>query len=234
MAEDRRRYPRVFLDKSLGDFIEIMGVKVHWPNGDVGGALDVSYIGAALTKPAGLPIRFTQGEELPLYFQFSENKVFLKSYFVREIPQAIGVYFSNLSPQANLAIEKFLKHKLIGTNTRLIPKNFYSREQTFSHWYHGPNDTNIFIWYENGKIEKATVELATQVLFIEDDKIFFTKVESWFESDDYAYYIKNKGGKNILQNNSPFFENVVSVLTQVPSLGGPINQLLNHLKSLHP
>ncbi len=230
-AEDRRRYPRVFLDKALEDFKEIMGVQVEWPHGDVGGVLDISYIGAALAKPAGLNLRFNESEIIPLSFQFSNFAVKIRAQFVREISQALGVHFIDLGPEANLELEKFLKEKMIGLNTRFISTGHYSTNQSFSHWFHGPNDTNIFIWQKEGKIEKATIELSSQVLFYENGKLLHSQLESWSDADDYAYYLNYHSDKFTFKSKSDFFESVVSVLTQIQEERGVLDQLLILLKN---
>ncbi len=237
-AENQRRYPRVFLDKSLGDFKEMLGIQVRWPNGDVGGVLDISYIGAALNRPAGLDIPFSQNEQLPLEFLFGNHSVNINVFLVRKLDHILGVHFPDLSVQAHLEIENFLKDKIIGLNTHYIEPRFYSRTQDFSHWYHGPNDTNVFIWEGHEKILKATIELNHQVLFYGDGEFHTTKASPWTQdpTDDYAYYIRNIDekellSKELLSGQTVFFEKVVSVLTQIQENRDPIDRLLNILRN---
>lgn len=232
-SENQRRYPRVFLDKSLGDFKELLGVQVRWPHDDVGGVLDISYIGAALSRPAGIKISLTPNEMIPLEFLFGNHSVKINAYFVREMGHVLGVHFPELSVKAHVEIENFLKDKIVGLHTRYIEPRFYSANQDFSHWYHGPNDTNIFIWEDHEKISKATVELGQKILFYENESFHTAKITQWMEdpNDDYAYYIRYIDEKESVAGQTTFFEKIVSVLTQIQDNRNPIERLLNVLKN---
>ena len=55
----------------------------------------------------------------------------------------------------------------------LIDPKHYSTKADFSFWWHGPKDTNLYLWGEKGQLVKVHMEMADAAMVFEDDMILF-------------------------------------------------------------
>lgn len=222
-----RRYPRIFLTKGIQEFDRISGIDVKWPEGIVTGALDISYIGAALIKSSKAVEKFAKGDFVELMFSFAEGSqnVPFDAEIIREDEKTYAVYFPELSLQARQALEVFLKPKLVGLNTKLVDPKYYIKEQGFNFWFHGPNQTNVFIWEEGGKIQKATVEMNYEVITFENEKFYHSESKKYLEvpTEDYAYRVNHPEDKNAASNKA--VQDAISLLSQITDSSGIIKKL---------
>jgi hypothetical protein len=230
-SKNSRRYPRVFLTKGVQDFDRIMGVEVKWPSGYVTGILDISYIGAAIIKSSKITEKFQRGDEVEFFFSFEGGKqnVAFDAEVIREDDKVLAVYFPELSLQARQALDDFLKLKLVGLNTKLVDSKYYIKEQGFDYWFHGPHQTNIFIWGTLDNIKKATIEMNYQVVTFEDGKLFLSESKRFLEvpTEDYAYRVNNPELKNVASKSVA--RDVVSLLSQIEDSTGIIKKLSSTL-----
>ncbi len=232
--ENTRRYPRVFLTKGVLDFSKIVGLEVRWPEGDYQtGVLDISYIGAAIVKTSIIPQKYQKGDRVPFVFCFQEEdeKITIECEIVRADERSLAVYFVDLPLATRKILEKFLKQKLIGQNTRLVDPKFYIKEQGFDYWFHGPNQTNIFIWGNKRKIVKATFEVNYEVVSFENKKFFLSESKEFLEAptEDYAYRVNNPESKRPIVKKEKIIKDIFSLLSQVQDPDGVIAKLAQEM-----
>jgi hypothetical protein len=228
---DGRRYPRVFLTKGIQDFDKIGGLEVKWPGGFVTGVLDISYIGAAIVKTSKITQKFAKGETIEFLFSFANGPtdVPFDGEVIREDEKAIAVYFPELSLKARRALEGFLKQKLIGLNTKLVDSKYYIKEQDFDFWFHGPNQTNVFIWGNLEHVRKVTFEINNEVMTFEKGKFYLSESRSFLQvpTEDYAHRVNNPAERELLKEKATkkVVHEVISLLSQMEDYTGIVKKI---------
>jgi hypothetical protein len=228
--DNTRRYPRVFLTKGIQDFGKIVGLEVEWPGGtQQTGVLDISYIGAAIIKSSKVKEKYQKGDQAKFTFYFinEDKKILIDCEVIREDEKSLALYFTNLTIPGRQVLEKFLKQKLIGLNTHLVDPKFYLKEQGFNFWFHGPNQTNIFIWGNKKEISKATFEVNYEVVSFEEGKFYLSESKEFLEAptEDYAYRVNNPENKKPITRKEKIVGDIVSLLSQVEDVDGVIARL---------
>lgn len=224
-----RRYPRVFLARGVH---RIAGIEVKWPGEDLtSGVLDISYIGAAIVKTSKITQKYAKGDFVNFQFSFAngDSDIPFQAQVIREDEKSIAVYFPELSLKARKALEGFLKLKLIGLNTKLVDSKYYTKEQDFNYWFHGPNQTNVFIWGNFEKIEKATFELNYEVMTFKNGKFYLSESSKYLETptEDYAYRVNNPEARELLRKNATekVVNEVLSLISQIEDNTGIIKKI---------
>jgi hypothetical protein len=228
--KDQRRFPRVFL-QNADVFRALVGAKLIWSADVTTDLLDLSYTGAAAVQP---PARhFEKGQALSLDFSFAgQAPVKVNAKVVRSDGKIVGLQFSELEAPARLAFENFLNDNLLGLNLRQVDPKLFSQSQDFTNWYHGPKDTNVFIWTLNGSLTKAIVEIDHLILVWNQGVLKQGKSRSDLSSaiDDYyspVLYESLRAGQSVDQI---LLSRVVKILSQVNEPHGPVSSLLEKLK----
>lgn len=165
---EKRKFPRIAVKTTHPDVPHLGGVSALWPGGEVSDVLDMSYTGAALSRPAKSAVAEQDRVRLEFRVQGTET-VPIEAEIVRSGEHVVGVRFCELSTEARLCFEKFLKEKLLGLSLRLVNPHYYGSKLDFTYWFHGPNETNIFLWVEKKALKKAMIELGSEVLLFEDN-----------------------------------------------------------------
>jgi hypothetical protein len=225
---NRRRFVRV----PLSQLSEIQGAGVIWPSNEKSGVLDLSYGGAALSLPQGSSLRLSPGSQFDLQLDLSgQQNVVVSSGLVRSDAKIAAVQFASLSNEAHLAIEKFLHEKLIGVNMQLIDPEFYDKAQGFTSWYHGPGDTNIYVWQAGTNIERFVIEISGFILSWQSGQ--FKIGENSFDFDspdgDYVKYVINEAADGPLDDNRIALK-AIDVLSQVKDGQGALQNVVEVLK----
>lgn len=232
METSGRRYPRVLLTKGIQNFSKIAGIEVVWPKGQITGAIDISYIGAAIVQPQDHSYsNLEKGERLSLEFHFLENnkRVLFNCEVVRVDDRCIAFHFPELSVEARKILQKFMQSKLVGAYTKLVDPKFYIKEQGFNYWFHGPNQTNIFIWGDKKRIQRVTIELESRVLTMDNGEMYEAKSTDFLfvPTEDYAHQVNNTLER--LKLSSAFVKQVVAFLAEVPDTKGLIDKILKDM-----
>lgn len=162
MISNRRRFERVPLDLDWGAAHAILGAEWHWKNHESGKLFDLSYQGMAAAQPAlG---KLTVGESVNGELVLGGSTPMPLLARVAWLKGAIaGLEFKDVRLQSRQVIEKFLKDQLVGRHLRRIDPKFYQDKADFTAWYHGPGDTNVYLWQESG-IVRAEIELGGRAL----------------------------------------------------------------------
>jgi hypothetical protein len=225
----RRRFPRILVQPPTSPLQTLLGASAIWPGGEHLDVYDLSYSGAALSL-SSLP-SVKPGDEVELGLTLAGQRAFkVKARVVRLAQNLMAVDFRDFSTEARLAVERFMQDKLIGANVRAIDPRFFNRDGGFTHWFHGPLNTNIFLWYDKGQMYKATVEFGSQLL-IWDDNVFSegSSSEYSFEAEDYVRPLLKTKATQIPPGFSPLMARVLEVLTQIPDTDGVLKPLIAEL-----
>ncbi len=142
---------------------EIVGAKATWPDGQSVEIFDLSYSGASMRKPDAL--LFEKGKRLSLRLEIAGYSFFSQPCeLVRSDEKMVAVRFQKLDTVALKIFDEFLNDKLLGLHMALVNPKFYGENQTFKYWFHGPRDTNVFLWVDGEKLSQASIELDEQFL----------------------------------------------------------------------
>ena len=166
VGKDRRKYQRVLFEASPQSFsvaLEGYGESV---------VFDMSYSGAALGQPEGKKVEAV-GESLKLRLVTDSEEAEVDALIIRATEKVIACEFSDISSTARVIIDRLVTDRIIGLNMQLIDPTHYSPQSDFTHWFHGPKETNLFLWEENGKLLRAQFDLNQSVLIYEEESFFF-------------------------------------------------------------
>ncbi len=187
MSIDQRKFPRIYLRNSARSPAPALGARLLWPGGPALEIFDLSYVGAAAVRGAGVDPK--PGDALNALVELSgENApIPFMGEVARVTEQVIALRFDTLQTEARRALDRFLHAKLLGLHMRPIDRKFFSSTAGFTHWFHGPNNTDVFLWYEGAALAKAVVEIGGDFLKWKKGRFFagVTRQVLDREDDDY-------------------------------------------------
>ncbi len=222
-ASDKRKFPRVQIANEKGELQKIMGVTVRWADGASSDVLDMSYSGAALSRPPGL--KAAAGDTVSLDFQIDQQaRTQISAQVVRVGEHVVAIHFQAISAAARVALEDFLRERLLGLSLRLINPHYYDAKEDFTYWFHGPNETNIFLWMKKKALGRAMVELGGQVLVYENEQ--FSEGEMIGEGDDKAARMTSHQIKKM----TPLMYAVLELIAHVQDGGELLDRLIHALQ----
>lgn len=156
-----RRFPRVYLHPSAHS-----PVMASWDEGKFLPVYDVSHTGLAVMLPRGaVP---AQGEDVLLRLRIPrEPEIVISATVARVSDIIVGFEFAEVDTEARVALERFLSAKVRGLHLRRIDPSVFVKEEggeRFTHWFQGPADTNVVLWYESLRLTRAKVEIGEESL----------------------------------------------------------------------
>lgn len=163
-VKDRRKYQRVLVEPSSK--ILTVDVENHGPTL----VFDMSYEGAAFAQPKKKKINDVD-EMVTLNLVTEIDKAQIVARTVRVNDEVVAVQFQNINVPARIIIDRVVTDRIVGLNMALIDPKHYSSKADFSFWFHGPKETNLYLWTEQGKLTQAHMEMANGMLIFEDDMI---------------------------------------------------------------
>jgi len=165
--DDRRKYGRVKV-QSLG--ATISGLEVILLGVGPVELYDISYGGAALSQPAQSRLSMT-GETVHVDFLINGQKAQNLSGKVMRLTQDMfAIEFIDASKETKMFVDTLISNRMVGVNMNLIDPQFYRGKETFAYWFHGPKSTNLFLWEDQGRLQRATLDLADVALHWNDGK----------------------------------------------------------------
>jgi hypothetical protein len=191
---------------------------------------DLSYSGAALVRtPRVDPL---QGDHISVDVHLSGQPEFsVTGEVVRVTEKIVAITFGPMATEARTALERFLHAKMIGLHVRPIDPKYFARPGSATHWFHGPNNTNIFLWYEHTKLVRASVEVGSDFLNWQNGQ--FTEGQSSqfldYENDDYARPLLEAEPIASAIGLTPVMERILQVLSQVVDPEKVLEPLINAL-----
>lgn len=229
-ADPRRKFPRIFL-VGIPDLKELIGAKVQWENAQRTEVLDMSYTGMAVVRPSG--IEFEKGKRVQIQMLFSglQNQN-MQIELIRESEKLFGVQFCDLTKENIKIIDMFLSDKILGRNLRPVNSQFFHPNHGFDFWFHGPNNTNLYIWTKGPEIKKAVFE-SGGLAFLFDGQFTLQKSNNFAEGDEYVVFPLSKREES--GNLGEFLSRSLKVLSQVenapPAVWTLIDLIQERLKS---
>jgi hypothetical protein len=156
---DKRRFPRVRLQRSLAEVIAALGAQIVWPNQETGEILDLSYKGFAARRPGLFPIAVQ--ERVDLKVELGTLPPFTVHGRIAWCNlEWVGVEVNELTAEGHLSMGTFLDAKLLGAGLRPVERAFYGEQQSFQYWFQGPQDTHVFVWMDSARaIQKVNVSM---------------------------------------------------------------------------
>ena len=156
IGDEKRKYRRVQV-QSLG--ATLSGLEVKLSNGTVVELYDIGYGGAAFSHPQGGSM-VSAGEVISVDFFLNGTKAQnINGRIVRLTDDMFAVEFIDPSKDTKIFVDKLITSRMVGLNMNLIDPQFYRDKETFSYWFHGPKGTNLFLWENQGKLQKASLDL---------------------------------------------------------------------------
>jgi hypothetical protein len=168
MTEDeRRKFGRVKV-QSLG--ASLTGLEVMLLGVGPVELYDISYGGAAFSQPPQSRISLT-GETVHLDFMLNGKKAQnLSGKVIRLTQDMFAIEFIDASKETKMFVDTLITNRMVGINMNLIDPQFYRGKETFAYWFHGPKSTNLFLWEQDGQLQRATLDLADVALHWNDGK----------------------------------------------------------------
>jgi hypothetical protein len=113
-----------------------------------------------------------------------------------------------------------------------VDPSLFQQTQNFQYWFHGPNDTNVFVWVNGERIKKAIVELNHQILTWDQGELSQGKTRGDLNSavEDYyspVLYDAVWVGESV---DPLLLSRVIKLLTQMPKPPAVITAFIGHLR----
>jgi hypothetical protein len=229
----KRRYPRIVIPTEKTDLHTIVGINAQVPSGEKVPVLDLSYNGAAIVRPGKHTEKI--GTNIPLQFVFENHMLKpVQAEIVRTSDSAVGLRFGEMSPQTRLDFDKMMSDKMLGLNTHRVRTdllNSRDRRHNLSHWYHGPKDTNIFVWMWENKLLRFKIEVDYQLIEFEEGNLSFTQTlpETEFFRDGYSGYAEVRSSSNVSFSQTDLLKRAVNILSHIPKRGAVIDSVIDIL-----
>ena len=212
--KDKRRFPRIVLGRLSGNRTSVNEAKITAIDGEKASqdVFDISYDSVSFLRPGGT---FEKGQFLELDIKLAGYPT--TEYFaevVRLGADLVAVQLRNVPGEKRLVLENFLKDKMVGHNTYLVAKEFYNKHEDFSHWYHGPNATNIVIWREGEGVKRAMLEFDQHVLSFENRQwaLSSSRRDPFADDEDYILSFKEDKEQPV---SELVMEKALNVLSQM-------------------
>ncbi len=165
--EERRRYSRVQM-QGVGAMIS--GLSVELVGVGPVELVDLGYGGAAFSQPEKARVSLT-GEIINLDFFMNGKKGHtLTARVARLTDQMFAVEFVEASKNMKTFVDQLISNRMVGLNMNLVDPQFYRGKESFAYWFHGPKGTNLFLWENNGALQKATMDFPDVALHWENGK----------------------------------------------------------------
>jgi hypothetical protein len=164
-SQNPRRYPRVYLlgDEKSEALAQLFGAEAQLSDGHKTKVYDLSHSGIAFQKD-GIDARI--GDVISFRLSLANAGDFqMKGRVARVNDRVVAVDFEPLGAPERLALAKFLAAKTIGLSLRPVDRKFFKNlEEGFTHWLQGPDETNVFVRYDNLTLKAAQVTMGDDVL----------------------------------------------------------------------
>lgn len=217
-----KKMPRLFLIQGLtGGMPSLSGVKVQWPfelshlESEV---LDLSLSGLA-TQGAGVPAKLKLGQsfEVKLKVEGVREPVMLKVRVVRLQGQLVGLAMESISTEGRLTLDQPVKDRLVSENIHQLSPAELSSEFHAATWFHGPFDTNFFLWFKpDGTLKDALIEYDHLIWMYQEGKIHLQKTGSATEENKGYLEIASSAGAGKVSMGASWLDRLLKVMEHGP------------------
>jgi hypothetical protein len=185
------RHPRVFLTSVLRELKPLESCRTVWPSGFESDVFDFGRSSVSVYFPMRLNLQFFKGDVIKLGFRFGNNETFYSdTRVVRAETRLLSVELLRVSPSQYKMIDQFLSNTFIAKHMQEVHQQNFAPEQTFNKWFHGPLDTNLYLWTDGTTATRLCLELR--------DRIYVWDAHGWmigssrdtlsYSTEDYTYY----------------------------------------------
>jgi hypothetical protein len=115
---------------------------------------------------------------------------------VRKTAQLIGFRIDSTSHDGRIKVDQTIKDLIISLNMRSLSPHLLHSSLQCDVWYHGPFDTNLFLWKDGLSLVKAYIEYDNTVLVYEEGGFRVARTSS--TADEALGY----GGPFVIKNFS--------------------------------
>lgn len=219
--DTNRALPRISLI-GFSDLQDIIGVQVAWPGGESVPVLDLSFSGSAMRRPKSL--EFEKGRRLRLNWSFAGNKTLeIESELIRFDEKMVAIKFVKLEAKALEVLDSFLTENLIGRNLSFVNPKFYGSRDDYQFWFHGPKDTNLFVWADGDRAIRTILEFDRHILNYAKGDWSLKKLPPTSSLEEDTRW------QNI-ELTKVFLSRAIRLLTQIVTPPPAIWDFLEHLK----
>ncbi len=213
-VKDRRKYQRVLVEPSS----KVLSVTLVGYGKTL--VFDMSYDGAAFAQPKEKKVSDVD-QALVLHLQTDVDEATINATSVRVNDEVVAVHFDKISLEARVIIDRVVTDRIVGLNMNLIDPKHYSGKADFSFWFHGPKDTNLYLWMQGSELIKAQMEMASAAMVFEDDMLLF-------ENKSITQGVKTLNNQQIARKILAIVEQIESDL---PALTEFKNLIYSHVEA---
>ncbi|MBK8204947.1 MAG: PilZ domain-containing protein [Bdellovibrionales bacterium] len=213
-GRDRRRFERIPLNLIGAMLSHSSGAQMIWPNLESSGIMDMSHSGLAATRPALQQLAIDQIYKVGVILgRATQLDLKVRVVWLRE--QLLGLELVETTVLVRARIDDFLQDRIIGRHIRSVASEHFAPGVGFQYWYHGPKDTNVYLWTDQLKneIQRAEVEIDGEVLCYEKGKLS----------------IGGEPSMKRIDRETPLLRRALEILSQIDESKGPMRQLLEAL-----
>lgn len=228
-----KKYPRLFLAHQDDLYRALPEVLIILPDNTYVPVLGLSLAGIAIPA-SGLMGKYKVGQFFDAKIKIFNNPTHLevKVQVLKITAHMIGLVFDILATDGRLKLDQPQKDQLVINNLRHMPTKDLQQSLQADVWYHGPFDTNVFIWKKAGSphINKMIVEYDNILWIYNEGKIDIQKsISATSESKGYAAPLIETAGQKISMGAS-WMARLIKTLEQVADSEGYMNEAVNVLK----
>jgi hypothetical protein len=136
---------------------------------------------------------------------------------IRKTPSIIGLRIDSTSVDGRIKIDQALKDQIVESSMRSLSTQFLPQELQASSWFHGPFDTNIFIWNFEENISKLFIEYDNSILQFENGQFIVGRTSSTAPEDSgygSPFFTKELHSQKLSLGKS-WLDRVVKLIAQV-------------------
>lgn len=226
---NRRRFVRANLRYDYGQARHLVGAWIKWPGQNkLGEIYDISYQGMAGAKVVAVNV----GESSDVEVILGDSVSMVCRVRVAWVHSTvIGLEILSTDVAFKQTLDEYLEDKIIGAYLRPIHPKYFAPNEDFQYWYHGPKDTNVFLWLdkeENAPVKRAVFELDGQFLLYEEGQIYSGSQLEEINLFNQAYY-QELENYNKNANSREVVDRVVGILSQLAHKHPPLKGLIEEL-----
>ncbi|PIT98802.1 MAG: hypothetical protein COT74_14015 [Bdellovibrionales bacterium CG10_big_fil_rev_8_21_14_0_10_45_34] len=234
MSKEKRRFPRIYLPANPEETDRLADVSFLFEGLGPTPILDISLKGLCIRRVAAIHSEIVRRDGRPIKFGLEFLGLGLGEFegrVVRTTEDAIAFEFTQLGAEAHKLLSCYFEMRSRGLQTRFVSPQFYAPEQDFTHWFHGPGDTNVFVWLQDKAIRRFVVEFDYGTLNFENAKLTLatSRADLTRATEDYTHYVTVETRGSTMPEAS-FVRRVIELLEQIPDEREIISLLVETLK----
>jgi hypothetical protein len=238
-ATDKRRHPRINIQNEFERAQALKGAALKFEGSENSlRVFDMSVSGLACENDNSIEVGKIVKAQIILG-DLEPQQIELKAIWASE--KVMGLRFEHCEANVKLAIGDFLQDRIVGQHMISVDPKYFAEHVDFQAWYHGPNNTNVFVWRNEAADEVAKVMVA-----FEGQSLIFERGEfragggqiNWQEQATYSAETLPGGETSeedlpvLLDKDSPLVKRSIELLSQVSFDQDSIQKLIRQMESV--